>query len=120
MSKLDLTSIDDKHMTNSLLDQWLEVFRRTTGNFPEAILITLEQGKKFFLNANEVSTNYKGVPLELQKSADETVTIIKSINAIMSGMHTAAVKDASDVYRLLEAMKAKVNGDPAPIQGGQL
>lgn len=111
MSKLNLTDIDDQHMSDALLSQWLEMFRRTTGNFPTAILVTLEQGKKFFLNANQIMDSYKGVPIEVQQSADMRETVIKTINAVMTGMHTAAVKDAAEVYRMLESMKLKVSGE---------
>ena len=109
MSKIDLSSIDEVHMTDSLLSQWLEIFRRTTGKFPDAIIVTLDQAKKFFLNANEIMTDYKGVPLEIQKNADERATVIKTINAVMTGMHNTASRDVSEVYRLLEGMKAKMS-----------
>lgn len=111
MSKIDLTSIDDIHMTDKLLGIWLESFRQTTGKFPDAILITVEQAKKFFLNANEIMTNYKGVPLELQKNADQVGTVLMTIDGILKGMHTTTVKDAAEVYRLLENMKDKIKSD---------
>lgn len=115
MSKIDLTSIDDIHLTDKLLGIWLEVFRQAAGKFPEAILITLEQAKKFFLSANEIMTNYKGVPLEIQKNADQTSTITMTIDGILRGMHQTAVSDVAGVYRLLENMKDKIKDG----QGGQ-
>jgi hypothetical protein len=111
MSKIDLTAVDDIHMTDKLLSAWLEVFRQATGKFPDAILVTLDQAKKFFLNANEIMTNYKGVPLELQKNADQTSTVIMTIDGILKGMHQTAVTDAASVYRLLENMKEKIKSD---------
>ena len=111
MSKIDLTSIEDNHMTEKLVNAWLEFFRTNTGKFPDALLVTQEQAKKFFYAAGEVFTNYKGVPIEVQKKADEVPTILKTIDSILTGMHTSAVKDASDVYRLLEQMKVKIKGE---------
>lgn len=108
MSSIDMTSVGDEHMTDKLLSGWLELFRQTTGKFPDAIIITLEQGKKWFLNANEIMSNYKGVPLEIQQKADQTDMIVRTINAVLTGMHTTAVKDTAEVYRLLENMKEKI------------
>lgn len=111
MSKLDLTQFEDKHLTNPLLSAYLQLFKTTTGVFPEAIIITKEQGNKFFLNANEIASNYMGVPLELDKKTNEKATIVKTINGILSGMHNSQATEVAAVYRLLENMKAKFIGE---------
>lgn len=120
MSKIDLTSFEDVHMTDKLLGLWLEIFRQSTGKFPESIVVTIDQAKKYFFSAGEMMTNYKGVPLEIQRKADELATVLKTIDGILTGMHTAAVKDSADVYRLLESMKLKLKGAPTNEQTGTI
>lgn len=111
MSKIDISSVDDIHMQNDLLSEWLETFRKLTGNFPESIVVTEDQVKKYFLNAGEMATNFKGVPLEIKRLADKTETIVNTIETMLRTMHTNGVKDVHEVYRVLENLKGKIKGD---------
>lgn len=108
MSKLDLTTFEDTHMTDKLVSGLVEIFRQATGKFPESLKITEEQGKKFFLNANEIADNFKGIPLEIEREADHAGVVLKTIDNILKIMHTTAVKDVAEVYRALEQFKEKV------------
>jgi hypothetical protein len=87
----------------------MDAFREVTGQFPVAFLVTKEQVEKFFFQAGEQLTNFRGIPLEIEKSASENSTVVKTINGVLNGMHTAEVKEVAQVYSLLERMKAKFN-----------
>lgn len=108
MSKLDLTSFSDADLYEPFLSELTEFYRQKKNQFPEAIILSEGQAKKFFFANNELMTNYKGIPIELEKKTDERATVIKTIGGILSGMHKSNVKEVYEVYKLLEEMKIKI------------
>jgi hypothetical protein len=110
MSKLNLTEVEDKDLVPNVISALVDGFRTQTQRFPEALIITAAQAKAHFLANNEPMTNFRGIPLELEKLADEKTTIIKTISGILNGMHIKRVKEVADVYAMLEDMKETFGG----------
>jgi hypothetical protein len=108
MSKLNLTDLEDKDLVPSVISGLLDAFKTQVGQFPMAIVVTSKQATDHFIANNEVMPNFRGIPLEAEKKADETTTVIKTVNGIMAGMHAGRVADVRDVYSMLEAMKIKL------------
>lgn len=111
MSKLDVTFFDDNHMKPEMLTALVEAFYAQTSKFPEALLITKEQAEKFFYQAGQLLNNFKGVPIEIEKDVTELQTKLKTINSVLVGMHKNSVRDVAEVYRLLEKLKEKLQGN---------
>jgi hypothetical protein len=110
MSKLNLTELEGKDMVPNVISAITEAFRLQTGRLPDALVITTQQARDYFIANGEPMTNFKGIPLEPEKRADETATVIKTINGIMAGMHVARSAEVRDVYQMLESMKVKLEG----------
>lgn len=110
MSKFVITGLEDKDLSgNTVLSALVDVYHEKTNQFPAAIVMSVAQAKKFFFANNEIMSNFRGIPIEIEKQADERATIVKTINGIMAGMHINRSKDVADVYSLLENMKVKLN-----------
>ena len=109
MSKIILSGLEDPHFSESLTSGWLNMFREATKIFPEALVVTEEQAKKHFASVEgEIFTNFHGIPIEIEKSANEVETAIKLIDSILGSMHVAAIDSVTSVYRLLEEMKGRL------------
>jgi len=113
VSKLNLTDLDDKDLAPNIISGLLEGFKTHTGQFPIAIVVTRKQAVDHFIANNEVMTNFRGIPLEPEKKADEASTVIKTISGIMAGMHAARLGEVRDVYSMLETMKVKYEKESA-------
>lgn len=109
MSKLSLIEISNQQFDVKLVSALMDAFRLSTGEFPAALLVTREQAERYFYEAGQTMNNFKGIPIEVERKASETATILKTINSILTGMHKSNVTDVSHVYSLLESMKDKIN-----------
>jgi hypothetical protein len=111
MSKLNITDFLDKDVNPAVLSPLVDGMQKLTGELPTAIVVTEEQWDKFFRAANERISNFRGIPLETPLASDQRSVVLKTIQGVLTGMHIAGVKDAAEVYRLLENMKIKVSGE---------
>jgi len=110
MSKLNITEFLDKDVIPQVMSPLVDEWQKLTGELPSAIVLTEDQWDKFFFAANERVNNFRGIPLETPTETDRKTMVIKTIDSILAGMHTAALNQISEVYRMLEAMKAKIGG----------
>lgn len=108
--KLNIVDFLDKDVTPQVLSPLVDDIHKLTGDLPTAIVLTEEQWDKFFRAANERLTNFRGIPLEMPVASDTRSMVVKTIQSILSGMHTSGVREVAEVYRLLEEMKAKLTG----------
>ena len=109
MSKLNITTLVDSDMTVAMLSGLTDAYLAVNKVFPETLIITNDQAKKFFFEAGQVVNNFKGIPLEIEAEvkANYRQATLNTINGILKGMHTARTQTATDVYSMLEDMKNK-------------
>lgn len=109
-SLISLCDLDDRDLTGmDLLVALIDVFKLKTNRMPDALIITEEQAKKFFMANGQIMPDFRGIPLFLEKKSDQVATVISTINSILEGMHLKRVKDVADVYANLEDMKVRVS-----------
>lgn len=108
MSKLILTALDDRDCQPTVVTGLIAAFKVKTDRFPESIIFTEEQAKGHFIANGEVMSNFQGIPLEIETKTNESRIILKTINGFLSALHTARVREVTDVYSMLEAMRAKL------------
>jgi hypothetical protein len=108
MAKIDLTTFTDEEMKDQILSSWVEQFRSAMNRFPESIVVTKEQVKKFFFAAGEPMTNYKGVPLEVHQEINSSETALKVVDNLISHLHQNGTNAMVDVYRHLEQAKLNI------------
>lgn len=112
MTKLNITEFDDRDLADStILSALVDCYHQKSNQLPSALVVTISQAKRYFFANNEVMSNYRGIPIELEKRADETATVIKTINGIMAGMHINRAQSVADVYSQLENMKVKLESN---------
>jgi hypothetical protein len=108
VSKLNLTEVEDKDMVPNVISALVDAFHTQTQRLPDALIITTVQAKAHFIANGEPMANFRGIPLEPEKRADETSTVIKTVNGILAGMHATRSAEVRDVYQMLENMKIKL------------
>jgi hypothetical protein len=108
MSKLSLVELEDKDLLPNVISAIVDAFKTQTGRFPDALLVTHHQGTDHFIANGEVMSNFRGIPLEVERKTDETATVIKTINGILAGMHINRSKEVADIYQMLENMRTKL------------
>ena len=109
-SSLNLTDIDETDMGKPvLLGQLLDTFVAATNHYPESIIITEDQAKRYFFANNEIMPDFRGIPLKVWQNTQEIPTVVRTIDSILKGMHSRRVKDVADVYENLESMKERVS-----------
>jgi hypothetical protein len=117
MSSINLCDIDDNDLSTPLLASALiDSFKAARARFPESIIVTEAQAKKFFFANNEVMSNFKGIPLQLDQKGSDRAAILNTITGVLSGMHIARVKDVAEVYSMLETMKLKFTEKKTDVQ----
>ena len=110
-SLINLCDLDDRDLSGmDLVVALIDVFKLKTNRLPDALVVTGEQARKYFLANGQIMPDFRGIPLFLEKKSDEVATVTKTINSILEGMHTKRVKDVADVYANLENMKMRVLG----------
>lgn len=110
MSLFDITRFDDQDVMEPLLGSLIQLYRDKTNKFPEALVVTEEQAKKFFYANGEVMNNYKGIPvtIDVVDATHDNTIATKTLNTILSNMHKNKVRDVADVYSALEELKLKL------------
>jgi hypothetical protein len=121
MSSLNLCNVDDADLAYPTLPSALiDAFKLARGRFPESVIVTEEQAKKFFFANNEIMSNFKGIPLQLEARGNDRAVTLSTINGLLSAMHIARVKEATEVYSMLETMKSKLTEKIINVQANSI
>lgn len=111
MSKFDITGLDDRLITPEILSPMVDKFYELTKEMPESIVLRAEQWSKFFMQAGEPMTNFRGIPLSMPETSENSTqkqNAIKTIDIILSHMHKADPTSVSDIYKYLEEVKERL------------
>lgn len=109
-TKLNLSEFDESLFTPVVLSGIIDKLFELTQKLPDAIVVTEEQWIKHFFQANEKLTNFRGIPIESPDRSTDKEMAVRTINAILTGMHMHNTKEVSEVYALLENMKNNIGG----------